>query len=181
VGRFPSSFSRPAPDGGIIINADTGTGHALLAARATDLVWTASTRLAVGDTGEGRFSVRIDDRHRYGLTYDGSTVEATLTIGPIEHSVGRWEVPADTTPTLRISAKSPRPLPHGISLEPDLIELAVAAGADEHTFGAFDGRYLSTEVTGGFTGRVFGVEAITGQIHVHEITYTPETGMDHND
>lgn len=171
VGSFPASFTHPDPGGGLVIDAGAGTGQALLAARATDLVWTASTRFDAG-AGTGRFLLRIDDRHWYGLTYDGVTVEATVAIGPIQHAVGRWDAPEGTVPTLRISAKAARPLPHGVSLEPDLIELAVTVADADHTFGEFDGRYLSTEVAGGFTGRVFGVQAVTGRIHVRDIRYT---------
>lgn len=170
VGRFPTSFTRPGADGGLIIDADAGSGEALLVARATDEVWTATTRFGA-DAGTGRFLLRIDGQHWYGLTYDGATVEATLTIGPVQHTVGRWNVPSGTAPILRISAKAARPMPHGVTREPDLIELGVTAGAEEHSFGEFDGRYLSTEVAGGFTGRVFGVEALTGQIHVHGVEY----------
>ena len=171
VGRFPTSFTHPGADGGLIIDADAGSGEALLAARATDEVWTATTQIHGADAGTGRFLLRIDDQHWYGLTYDGATVEATLAIGPVQHTVGRWDVPSGTAPMLRISAKAARPMPHGVTREPDLIELSVTAGADEHSFGEFDGRYLSTEVAGGFTGRVFGVEALTGQIHVHDVEY----------
>lgn len=171
VGRFPSSYTRPAPEGGLVIDAEAGPGRALLAARATDPLWSATARFTAED-GTGRFLLRIDDRHWYGLTYDGTAVEATVAIGPVQHSAGRWEAPDGAAPTLRISAKGPRPLPHGVASEPDLVELAVSAGGTEHAFGEFDGRYLSTEVTGGFTGRVFGVEALTGQVRLDSIQYT---------
>ncbi|WP_404434664.1 glycoside hydrolase family 43 protein [Microbacterium lacus] len=170
VGRFPASFTRHEVGGGLIIDAAAGEGRALLVARSTDLVWSATTTFDAS-SGTGRLLVRIDDRHWYGLTYDGTSVEATLTIGPVEHTVGRWDAPAPIAPTLRIRAKKPRPLPHGISLEPDRVELSVLADGAEHIFGEFDGRYLSTEVAGGFTGRVFGIEAVSGQIRVHGVRY----------
>ncbi|WP_435113475.1 family 43 glycosylhydrolase [Nocardiopsis synnemataformans] len=171
VGRFPSSFTRPAADGGLIIDADAGEGSALLATRATDLLWNASARF--DGQGIGRFLLRIDDQHWYGLTYDGASVEATLSIGPVQHTVGRIEIPAGVVPTLRIRAKAAPLLPHGVSLEPDVIELAVEVDGEEHPIGDFDGRYLSTEVAGGFTGRVLGVEALAGPIHLREFTYAP--------
>jgi xylan 1,4-beta-xylosidase len=171
-GRFPATFTRPAPGGGLLIDADAGEGRALIAVRATDLAWTASAEFAA-ESGTGRLLLLVDDRNWYGLTYDGTTVEATLAIGPIEHSVGRHDIPAGVVPTLRISAMPAALLPHGVSLEPDLIELAVTVDGAEHIFGAFDGRYLSTEVTGGFTGRVFGVQALTGQIELRHIHYAP--------
>ncbi|MGO4592577.1 family 43 glycosylhydrolase [Leifsonia sp. 2TAF2] len=175
VGRFPASFTSVIPEGGIVVEAD-GRGHALLASRATDLAWSATARFEPSSEGGfGRLLVRIDDRNWYGLTYNGRTVEATVTIGPVEHSLGRYDVKAGTVPTLRVSANDAPVLPHGVALEPDLIELAVVVDGAEHVFGAVDGRYLSTEVAGGFTGRVFGVEALAGSIHVHDIHYTPTT------
>lgn len=171
VGRFPASFTRRGGGVGIVIDADAGEGRALLCARAVDEVWTATTRFEA-DEGTGRLLVRIDDTHWYGLTYDGATVEAVIAIGPIVHSVGTLDVSHSAMPTLLIRAAAARPLPHGVTSEPDLIELAVQIDGVEHVFGEFDGRYLSTEVTGGFTGRVFGVQALSGRITVHEIAYS---------
>lgn len=176
VGRFPSSFTRPAPGGGLVVDADAGEGAALLAARVTDPLWTASARFE--GPGTGRFVLRIDDRHWYGLTYDGAGVEATLAIGPVQHTIGRVEIPAGALPTLRISAKEAPLLPHGVSLEPDVVELAVSIDGEEHHIGDFDGRYLSTEVAGGFTGRVLGVEALAGHIHLREVEYLPASPSD---
>jgi hypothetical protein len=36
---------------------------------------------------------------------------------------------------------------------------------------SLDGRYLSTEVAGGFTGRVIGPYAVAGTIHVDWLEY----------
>ncbi len=171
IGRFPATFTRPGPNGGLVVDADAGEGRALIVARAADSEWAVETTFAA-DGGEGRLLLRIDDFHWYGLTYDGHTVEASVTIGPIVHVLGQWNPPAGAVPTLRLAAKAPRPLPHGISLEPDLIELSASVGDTAYSFGELDGRYLSTEVAGGFTGRVFGVQALRGQIHIHHLSYT---------
>jgi xylan 1,4-beta-xylosidase len=172
VGRYPTSFTRPSPEAGLLVETGAGQGRAFLCSRATDTVWTATTSFTA-DKGSGRFLLRLDDRHWYGLTYDGATVTAAVTIGPFEHTIGTWTPANGTAPVLRISAQTAQVLPHGVSLEPDLIELAASDMDGEHVFGAFDGRYLSTEVAGGFTGRVFGVEALIGVIHLHSVTYTP--------
>ncbi|PRY13950.1 glycoside hydrolase family 43 protein [Kineococcus rhizosphaerae] len=174
AGRFPASFARTGPDGLVL---DAGGGRSLLAARATDETWTASTEVSLED-GSCRFLLRIDDRHWYGLTYDGHAVEAVLTIGPVQHTVGRWEPETDTpgTATLGIRVTAPRSLAPGLFSEPDGVELLAGSngsGGFAHSFGVFDGRYLSTEVAGGFTGRVFGVEAVSGQTRVHAISYQP--------
>ncbi|MFC4106326.1 beta-xylosidase family glycoside hydrolase [Micromonospora zhanjiangensis] len=57
---------------------------------------------------------------------------------------------------------------------PDVIHLGV-----EDADGAFtvlarlDGRYLSTEVAGGFTGRVIGLYAVAGTMHFDWLDYQP--------
>ena len=47
-----------------------------------------------------------------------------------------------------------------------------------HVLGEFDGRYLPAEVAGGFTGRVLGVEALTGSVTVRPVlrATTPRAG-----
>jgi xylan 1,4-beta-xylosidase len=174
VGRFPESFTRSRPGSGLEIDADRAApGKAMLATRVTDLMWTATVELAAWE-GSGRFLLRVDDKHSYAMAYDGDSVEATLTIGPVTHCVGRVPVPEGTVPTLRISARIPEGAPYVGPDEPDLVELAViAADGSEHVFGEYDGRYLSSEVAGGFTGRVLGVEALTGRIVVRLATYRP--------
>ena len=39
------------------------------------------------------------------------------------------------------------------------------------TVDRFDGRYLSTEVAGGFTGRVVGIRSIAGAVRLREFRY----------
>ncbi|MEV4019721.1 hypothetical protein AB0J35_55480 [Nonomuraea angiospora] len=56
------------------------------------------------------------------------------------------------------------------------MELAVlTADGTPQVLGAFDGRYLSTEVAGGFTGRTFGVEPIAGEVVVCQVSYRAHT------
>jgi len=45
---------------------------------------------------------------------------------------------------------------------------------DVEMLGAIDGRYLSTEVAGGFTGRVIGVYATEGTLNVDWFDYEPQ-------
>jgi xylan 1,4-beta-xylosidase len=177
VGQFPTTFTRPVPGGGLVIEAEAGgPGKPLLAARVRDAEWSAEAEVDATH-GSGAFVLRIDDRHSYGLTFDGAAVEATLTIGPVVHTAGRVPVPEGTTPTLRISARVPESAsPYGAD-QPDLIELAVTQqDGSIDDLGCYDGRYVSTEVAGGFTGRVLGVEARSGQVRVHSVRYTTGRG-----
>ena len=126
--------------------------------------------------GTGRFVLRLDDRHQYGLTFDGRAVEAFVAVGPVVHTVQRVSVGDGVEPTLRISAKLAPERPWGGSDESDVVELAVVLDdGTTHIMGEFDGRYLSTEVAGGFTGRVLGVEALSGSLDLRFINYTTTT------
>lgn len=177
VGMFPQTFTRPVPGGGLVLDADSGgAGVPLLATRVRDDEWILEARFDATD-GVGRLVLRIDSDHSCDLTYDGSTVTASLTIGPAGKEFGRIAV-GEATPTLRLRVRLPEPLPYWTPDEVDLIELAVvAADGTEQVLGSFDGRYLSTEVAGRFTGRVAGVEVLSGQILLHEVGYVSGRSM----
>jgi hypothetical protein len=56
--------------------------------------------------------------------------------------------------------------------------VAVTLGIEEPdgtstVLGTLDGRYLSTEVAGGFTGRVIGLYAAAGTVHFDWFEYEP--------
>src|SRR5699024_3433641 len=55
----------------------------------------------------------------------------------------------------------------------DLVGLGlVVADGKVQVLAEVDGRYLSNETAGSFTGRVFGVYAETGTVAIDRITYT---------
>jgi hypothetical protein len=144
-----------------------------LLTRALDEYWTAVARLDVSH-GTATFVVRIDDRHWYGLTADGSTVTATVAIGPAVRTV--TAVAAGSVVSLRIRALEP-PVsgPFREITEPDLIELSVLDDDGRaEVLGSFDGRYLSTEVAAGFTGRMIGLRVLDGTVTLRGFHYTTE-------
>jgi hypothetical protein len=55
---------------------------------------------------------------------------------------------------------------------PDLIRLGFESDSEFIVLAELDGRYLSTEVAGGFTGRVIGGYAATGTVHIDWFDYT---------
>ena len=165
-GAGPGTFTRRVRPGELVLT----TGRPLLT-RALDEYWTAVARLDVS-RGTAAFVVRIDDRHWYGLIADGTKVTATLAIGPVVQAV--TDVAAGSVVSLRIRALRPEPSgPLHEADEPDLVELSVL-GEEARVLGAFDGRYLSTEVAAGFTGRMIGVEALAGTVSLHEFRYHSE-------
>jgi xylan 1,4-beta-xylosidase len=113
------------------------------------------TRLETEGRGEAGLTVRMDERSHYDVVVRGNEVVARACIGPLESVVGTAEKP-------------PGAVVLGIDIDtetavfgPDVISL----GFEDTTGGftvlaALDGRYLSTEVSGGFLGRVIGMHAV---------------------
>lgn len=52
------------------------------------------------------------------------------------------------------------------------VRLVAAGGGREVVLAEFDGRWWSFEVAKSFTGRVFGVYAADGTVHVADLRYT---------
>ena len=158
-------------DGGLV----PAGGTTLLATRVVDEEWAFEATISES-AGVGRVVVRMDSARWYGLTVTDTEITGTLAIGPAVGAVGSIPRPAGDV-TLRISANATPVGRMGGSEEPDLIELAVLAGdGAEHVFGSFDGRYLSTEVAGGFTGRVVGMEVVEGSMTVSRVAYRSGAG-----
>ena len=170
-GSGPDTFSVRGEDGLTISALPEGLSRSLLCARVQDLEWTARVRMDVAG-GTGRFVLRIDDAHWYGLTVEADTVQASIAVGPAVSTIGRATHSGGVV-DLRISARAAPGVGGRPGSAPDLITLSVAdADGSEEVFGEFDGRYLSTEVAGGFTGRMLGIEAVAGAIEVLEVSYS---------
>jgi xylan 1,4-beta-xylosidase len=121
--------------------------------------------------GRGGLAVRLDEHHHYEIEVAGGRAEVRARIGPLATVAGERAVPEGPV-VLRIEGSSaaggdPRS-------GPDMLSLGV-----EEPSGAFsvlvalDGRYLSTEVAGGFTGRVIGMYAAAGIVHFDWFDYEP--------
>jgi hypothetical protein len=106
-------------------------------------------------------------------------VFAQARIGPLAQRFGARPLPPGPV-VLRIEIESG---PAGFNTGdqgggPDLIRLGYESASEVNANGEFivlaelDGRYLSTEVAGGFTGRVVGMYAATGTIHIDWFDYT---------
>lgn len=165
---FTDDFTGPerhprwvAPGGDPVAVEDGAAITGLLCTRVRDLRWSAEATL----DGPGGFLLRMDDRHAYGLTRDDGRIEAIARIGDLCVAFGAIAVP-DGPAVLRIAAVTPAATGTFLAnVGPD--EIVLSAGS--HEFARLDGRYLSTEVAAGFTGRML---AITG--HVRSVTYRPE-------
>ncbi|WP_051905999.1 MULTISPECIES: hypothetical protein [Streptomyces] len=124
--------------------------------------------------GSGGLAVRLDEHHHYAIEADADEVRVIARIGPLRSVVTR-------------SDKAPGPVVLGLDITartalddartgPDVVRFGTCQ--EDGTFtelAALDGRYLTTEVAGGFTGRVIGPYATDGRVDVDWFTYEPLT------
>jgi beta-xylosidase len=175
-GGDPAKLSKLDPTGGLWLQAQVegsdraSEAGAWLCTRVRDLRWSAEADL----DSPGRFVLRIDDRHAYGLTRTADTVRATARIGDLQLVLGEHPVPSGPV-VLSIDAVEPSsppvPLGHG---GPDDIVLGLTDAEGRHELARLDGRYLSSEVASGFTGRMLALGATDVPAHIQSVRYTPQ-------
>jgi len=161
-GLLPQDFASPASGGGVelrVAPAPSGAA-AMLAARCTEERWRASTVVEPG-SGLAALRVRMDERHWVEVRVGDGEVSSVVHIGELEQTLA--SAPFDgTSATLEVRAVD------GSTGGPDDLQLFAHLGSTTVPLGRVDGRYLSTEVGGGFTGRMWGPRAVRGTVVVRE-------------
>ncbi|WP_416973104.1 glycoside hydrolase family 43 protein [Streptomyces sp. 4F14] len=147
---------------------------------APDVVFTgrrqqhpASRTRALIDPSEGRggLAVRLDEQHHYAIEATRGEVQVRARIGPLNPVVATLPTPPGPL-VLRIETTTPEP--RGARTGPDTVTLGIENPDGTYVqLAALDGRYLSTEVAGGFTGRVIGMYAAEGTVHFDWCAYEP--------
>ncbi len=101
---------------------------------------------------EAGITLYMDEEHHYDIALcedeSGKHIIKRLCIGDIRHEAQRVALPADVKD---ITVK--------IHMEPMLYHFAVVIDGAEKDLGSAQTRYLSTEVTSGFTGVMIGLYA----------------------
>jgi xylan 1,4-beta-xylosidase len=121
--------------------------------------------------GAGGLSVRMDARHHLDLEVDGDRVRAVAHVGSLRQVLGETTVPAGDV-VLEIRAVPDEGHFSSTALGPDRLLAGVIDRDGAFTeLGRLDGRYLSTEVAGGMTGRLMGVWCSRGGLLVRSFTY----------
>ncbi|MGZ4372759.1 MAG: glycoside hydrolase family 43 protein, partial [Gaiellaceae bacterium] len=125
--------------------------------------------LVDASAGCGGLSLRIDPRHHYDLELSAGELRVVAQIGPVCEVVARTAaVPelASGAVGLRLDVVRPDAGPFERT-GPDTVVLRYETdGGAAIELARLDGRYLSTEVAGGFTGRFVGIYASTGVVRV---------------
>ncbi|MFE0515464.1 glycoside hydrolase family 43 protein, partial [Streptomyces sp. NPDC058964] len=148
-------------------------GHTFLGRRQQHPDCRAATLV---DPGSGRagLSVRIDEAHHYDLEVQGGTVSVLARIGPVRQRLAQHPVPpGPVTLTVDIRATGAGPLT-AASGGPDTIAFQVEGRDGAVRLAELDGRYLSTQVAAGFTGRVIGMYVTEGRAHFDWFDYGPQ-------
>ncbi|WBB77746.1 glycoside hydrolase family 43 protein [Micromonospora sp. WMMD882] len=126
--------------------------------------------------GRGGLVVRLDERHHHGVEVGDGEARVLVRIGSVLATVATRAVPAGPV-RLRVDVLAPAPGDWHPGKEPDVLRFGVeSADGTFDVLAELDGRYLSTEVAGGFTGRVIGMYAATGSVHFDWFDYQPEDG-----
>ncbi|MFJ4879056.1 glycoside hydrolase family 43 protein [Streptomyces sp. NPDC088745] len=124
--------------------------------------------------GRGGLAVRLDEQHHYEIEAADGEVRVLARIGSLRTEVASAPVPAG--PVVLGLDVVPQP-PQGPRTGPDRLALGVEFPGGAYTeLASLDGRYLSTEVAGGFTGRVIGMYAASGTVHFDWFDYEPLDG-----
>ena len=109
----------------------------------------------LGSASETGLTVYLDGTAHYEIAVRGNRVVAHVKTGPFDLDLG--DAPAPDGPL--VLGVETGPHPHGsdtVSLGFERVDGSFTVLAE------IDGRYLSTEMTGGFLGRVLGMYAIGG-------------------
>jgi hypothetical protein len=162
-GGEPEAIATRSDPGLEIREADDDPGG-MLCSRVRDLTWVAEATVR----GRGHFVVRIDDRHWYGLVFKDGLVHAEAQIGDVRQRLGEAETGHECVLRIECVPASSLPVPRGHA-GPDDISLGFVDGSGYRELGRLDGRYLSTEVASGFTGRMLGL----GPGRVLSASYAP--------
>jgi len=159
-------------DAGGVSFRRSGRPADVLCARVADLAWRADATVERA----GSLGVRLDDRHWCALELADGVARVRVQIGDASRELGRLRTSASRI-GLRVEATAPRtrPIPFGHA-GPDELVLSVVDGDAVVELARLDGRYFSTEVGGGFTGRMLALGSPVPEGRVLGIRYrsTPD-------
>lgn len=143
---------------------------AALVARIRDQHWSAELALSCV-YGVGGLVLRLDSDHWCEIVVAQGVATAVAHLSGVTVELGSAEV--DAGPLMLRAESVPAPWT-GLfpSASPDRLEFSLETSNGRTDLGGIDGRYFSTEVAGGFTGRTIGAFVRTGNLTVSSFQYT---------
>ncbi|MDY0914578.1 glycoside hydrolase family 43 protein [Rathayibacter festucae] len=146
-----------------------------LCCRVRDFSWRAEANVSIS----GSFGLRLDDRHWCELVLDDDRVRVIVRIGDLRQETESVPVVGgDVVLVLETAEPKTRPVPFGYA-GPDDVVLSVRSGGVSTELARLDGRYFSTEVAAGFTGRTLAVSSHSPEGRIRSISYSPATDLEH--
>jgi xylan 1,4-beta-xylosidase len=168
--RPPGSWSLTDRPGWLTLSATGGPDDTFLGRRQQHLSCTVRATVEADIRTRGGLRLRLDDRHYYDVEVANGGVQARAVIGPLSQTLGSLPLP-DSDLVLRIDTHR-NASPSIVEGQPDRITLGFEVDGKVSELASIDGRYLSTEVAGGFTGRVVGPYVAAGSLLVDWVEYT---------
>ena len=163
--RFPAEVA-VREDAGWRVTAK-GSEPVFLGRRQEHFYAVVRARLDV--EGTGGLSVRIDPWHGLDLEVSGDVVRAVWAVGAVRHVLDERSLGDGNVLELRME---PAPGTGWDARGPDRVVAGVVDADGFTELAAVDGRYLSTEVAGGMTGRMVGVVSHRGTVLIRQFDYT---------
>lgn len=171
--RFPAEVLERVDDGWLLtaVDPDPASEDRVFVGRRQEHL-TCSVRVVVDASGGiGGLSMRMDGRHHLDLAVDGGVVSAVAQVGALRSVLGSVAVPAGDV-TLEIRAVPDEGHFSSTALGPDQLLAGVVLDGEFTELGRLDGRYVSTEVAGGMTGRMAGVWCSSGSLVLRSSSYS---------
>ncbi|PRY67667.1 beta-xylosidase [Glaciihabitans tibetensis] len=167
VSSGPASGSPVAAlgDGSLLLNS-ARYSDVFLGRRQEQLFAEATVSIEPG-SGRGALVLRLTPTHEYSVEVSASTVAAVSQVGAVRavvvqrtHSTEWPGSSRESTSVTVYVAVVPETSGSG---GPDCVALGYMKDGERVELARLDGRYLCTEVAGGFTGRLFGIVSADGQ------------------
>ena len=167
----PRAFAALGAEGLALRSPVEGRGeHEFLAVRARDEQWAAE---AVIRAGSARLILWLDSWHWARVGAYPDAVRAEVALGEIRLTLAEVPVASGSAVTLAIRATRAAPEAGRITSPPDRVAFGLMEDGEFRSLAELDGRYFSTEVAGGFTGRVIGIGAAAGGATIARFSYAP--------
>ena len=156
-----------ARPGWLTLRADGSTlddAHPVFVGRRQEHLTNAVTVTVDASAGVGGLAVRYDERFHVEIEARGGEVVGRAVLGGL---VQEWRAPfGGGVVDLHLESRAPEPT-RGFPRTSDVFHLGfTAAGGERVELAEVDGRFLSSETTESFTGRVIGVYAVEGDVAV---------------
>jgi xylan 1,4-beta-xylosidase len=144
--------------------------HEFLAVRTRDEQWAAEAAVR---SGCAKLILWLDSWHWARVGRYPGAVRVEVMLGEIRQTLAEILADSGGPVTLAIRATHAAAQTGRITSPPDRLAFGLVEGGEFRPLAELDGRYFSTEVAGGFTGRVIGIGAAAGGATIARFAYAP--------